>query len=111
MKGRSTAGRKVAVEGAENGVLAAELANGITRVKGVASKGIRLGNWLSVKQAQMLLNAPDATTTKGVRDRAILAVLLGCGVRRSEVAALPSGSVHPGDGGWALVDPVGEPGA
>jgi site-specific recombinase XerD len=60
----------------------------IARVKGVASKGVRLGNWLSAKQAQALLNPPDASTTKGLRDRAILAVLLGCGLRRSEVTAL-----------------------
>jgi hypothetical protein len=52
---RITAVRKLAVEAADNGLLAPELANGITRVKGVASKGIRLGNWLSVAQAQKLL--------------------------------------------------------
>jgi hypothetical protein len=74
---RITAVRKLAVEAADNGLLAPELASGITRVKGVASKGVRLGNWLSVQQAQKLLNTPDATTTKGLRDRAILAVLLG----------------------------------
>jgi site-specific recombinase XerD len=73
---RITAVRKLAVEAADNGLLAPELASGITRVKGVASKGVRLGNWLSVRQAQALLNAPDASTTKGLRDRAILAVLL-----------------------------------
>src|SRR5882762_4739259 len=61
---RITAVRKLAVEAADNGLLAPELANGITRVKGVASKGIRLGNWLSIQQAQKLLNAPDSTTTK-----------------------------------------------
>jgi len=72
---RITAVRKLAVEAADNGLLAPELANGITRVKGVASKGVRLGNWLSVKQAQVLLNTPDVTTKKGLRDRAILAVL------------------------------------
>src|ERR1700745_1478591 len=85
---RITAVRKLAGEAADNGLLAPELANGITRVKGVASKGIRLGNWLSIQQAQKLLNTPDASTNKGLRDRAILAVLLGCGLRRSEVAAL-----------------------
>src|SRR6266699_7053903 len=53
---RITAVRKLAVEAADNGLLAPELANGITRVKGVASKGIRLGNWLSVNQAQTLVN-------------------------------------------------------
>src|SRR5215470_2468276 len=62
---RITAARKLAVEAADNGLLAPELANGITRVKGVASKGVRLGNWLSARQAQALLNAPDATTNKG----------------------------------------------
>src|SRR5271169_3537947 len=101
---RITAVRKLAVEAADNGLLAPELANGITRVKGVASKGIRLGNWLSVKQAQTLLNAPDVGTTKGLRDRAILAVLLGCGLRRSEVAALTMGHVQQRDWRWCIVD-------
>src|SRR3954468_15089238 len=107
---RITAVRKLAVEAADNGLLAPELANGITRVKGVASKGIRLGNWLSVQQAQRLLNAPDATTTKGLRDRAILAVLLGCGLRRSEVAALTMSHLQQRDGRWCIVDLVGKHG-
>jgi site-specific recombinase XerD len=107
---RITAVRKLAVEAADNGLLAPELASGITRVKGVASKGIRLGNWLSVKQAQTLLNTPDVTTTKGLRDRAILAVLLGCGLRRSEVAALTVGHVQQRDGRWCIVDLVGKHG-
>ena len=62
---RITAVRKLAVEAADNGLLAPELATGITRVKGVTSKGVRVGNWLSLRQAQALLNAPDITTTKG----------------------------------------------
>ena len=105
---RITAVRKLAVEAADNGLLAPELASGITRVKGVASKGVRLGNWLSVRQAQTLLNTPDATTTKGQRDRAILAVLLGCGLRRSEVSALTVGHVQQRDGRWCIVDLVGK---
>src|SRR5437763_554515 len=107
---RITAVRKLAVEAADNGLLAPELANGIARVKGVASKGIRLGNWLSVQQAQKLLNAPDATTTKGLRDRAILAVLLGCGLRRSEVAALTFKHIQQRDSRWCIVDLVGKHG-
>src|ERR1019366_5599823 len=67
-------------------------------------------SWLSVRQAQTLLNAPGATTTKGVRDRAILAVLLGCGLRRSEVAALTVGHVQQRDGRWCIVDLVGKHG-
>src|SRR5436305_4522894 len=107
---RIIAVRKLAVEAADNGLLAPELANGIARVKGVASKGIRLGNWLSVQQAQKLLNAPDSTTTKGLRDRAILAVLLGCGLRRSEVAALTMNHVQQRDNRWCIVDLVGKHG-
>src|SRR5664279_4652750 len=91
---RITAVRKLAVEAADNGLLAPELAAGITRVKGAKSKGVRVGNWLSVQQAQKLLNAPDITTKKGLRDRAMLAVLLGCGLRRSEVAALTLSLIH-----------------
>jgi integrase len=105
---RITAVRKLAVEAADNGLLAPELANGITRVKGAASKGVRLGNWLTVRQAQTLLNTPDATTPKGLRDRAILAVLLGCGLRRSEVAAITVGHIQQRDGRWCIVDLVGK---
>jgi site-specific recombinase XerD len=85
---RITAVRKLAVEATDNGLLAPELAAGITRVKGAKSKGVRVGNWLSLRQAQTLLNAPDVSTKKGLCDRAMLAVLLGCGLRRCEVAAL-----------------------
>src|SRR5450759_5158163 len=63
---RITAVRKLAVEAADNGLLAPELANGITRVKGVKSKGVRMGNWLTIRQAQTLLNTPDVSTTKGL---------------------------------------------
>jgi site-specific recombinase XerD len=107
---RITAVRKLAVEAADNGLLAPEIANGITRVKGVASKGVRLGNWLTVRQAQTLLNAPDTMTPKGLRDRAILAVLLGCGLRRSEVASLTMGHVQQRDGRWCIVDLLGKHG-
>jgi integrase len=107
---RITAVRKLAVEAADNGLLAPELANGITRVKGVASKGVRLGNWLSLKQAQALLNAPDIATLKGLRDRAIIAVLLGCGLRRSEVAALTVEHIQQRDGRWCVVDLYGKHG-
>src|SRR6202035_5606247 len=48
---RITALRKRAVEAADNGLLAPELAAGITRIKGVRMKGVRIGNWLSIQQA------------------------------------------------------------
>jgi site-specific recombinase XerD len=107
---RITAVRKLAVEAADNGLLAPELAAGITRVKGAKAKGVRVGNWLSVRQAQTPLNAPDISTKKGLRDRAMLAVLLGCGLRRSEVAALTLTHVQQRDNRWCIVDLVGKHG-
>ena len=107
---RMSAIRKLAAEAADNGLLAPELAAGISRVKSAKSMGIRVGNWLSVRQAQSLLNAPDVTTVRGLRDRAILAVLLGCGLRRSEVAALTFQHLQQRDGRWCIVDLVGKHG-
>jgi hypothetical protein len=66
---RMSAIRKLAGEAVDNGLLAPELAAGISRVKSVKSIGVRTGNWLSLRQAQALLGAPDAATMKGVRDR------------------------------------------
>jgi integrase len=56
------------------------------------------------------LSAPDIETAKGLRNRAILAVLLGCGLRRSEVAALATGHVQQRDGRWCIVDLRGKHG-
>ena len=79
-------------------------------MKSAKTQGIRVGNWLSLRQAQALLSAPDITTLRGLRDRAILAVLLGCGLRRSEVAALTFAHVQQRDGRWCIVDLVGKHG-
>ena len=105
-----TAVRKLAVEAADNGLLLPEPAAGITRVKGAKSTGVRVGNWLSVQQAQKLLNAPEVSTKKGLRDRPMLAVLLGCALLRSEVAALTLKHLQQRDKRWCIVDLVGKHG-
>ncbi len=91
---RMSAIRKLAVEAMDNGLLAPELAAGIQRVKSAKSIGVRAGNWLSLKQAQALLNAPDITTLKGLRDRAIIAVRGGGAHRWALFARIHAG----GDG-------------
>src|SRR6201993_941393 len=80
--------RRLAYEAADCGLLSADLAAGIRRVKGVKRLGVRLGNWLSSDQGQALWQAPNPDRLKGKRDRAMLALLLACGLRRHEAVAL-----------------------
>src|SRR5262252_9263151 len=54
--------RKLAAEATDNGLLDAEMARAIGRVRGAKVHGARLGNWLSREQAQALLDAPDRGT-------------------------------------------------
>ena len=74
--------RRLAYEAADSGLLSSDLAAGIRRVKGVRNLGVRLGNWLTVEQSLALWRAPDGEKLKGKRDRALLALLLACGLRR-----------------------------
>jgi site-specific recombinase XerD len=107
---RLSAIRRLALEASDNGQLDPEIAAGIARAKGAKRSGVRLGHWLTAEQAQTLLDAPDLTTLKGLRDRAILAVLLGAGLRRSELADLNVSHVQQRDGRWLLADLVGKHG-
>jgi integrase len=77
---------RLAYEAADTGLLSPELAAGIRRVKGAKRIGVRLGNWLSAEQSRAVIQAPNAETLKGRRDKAILALMFGCGLRRGEVA-------------------------
>lgn len=102
--------RRLADEAAENSLLSPELAIGIRRVKGVKRLGRRIGNWLTQDQAQCLLNAIPPNTLAGKRDAAVIALLLGCGLRRSEVVTLRLDQLQLRDGHWVIVDLVGKAG-
>lgn len=54
----------------------------------IRQKGTRLGNWLTRQQAKDLLAVPDRSTLKGKRDYVILALLVGCALRRNELLPL-----------------------
>jgi site-specific recombinase XerD len=84
--------------------------SGIENGKGIKREGQRAGNWLSREQAQKLLLAPDCTTPKGLRDRALLVVMLGCGLRGSEVVALTFDHLQIRDDRPVIVDLVGKRG-
>lgn len=100
--------RKLVSEAADNGLIDQSHANGIKAVKGAKAEGVRAGNWLTDGQAQALLDAPDASTKKGLRDRAILAVMLGCALRRQEVANLTIEDIQQREGRWVIPDMIGK---
>ncbi len=105
---RLAAVRKLAAEAADNGLLALELAAGIAKVKGAKRRGVRAGNWLEQAQARELLRAPSGTGLKPTRDRAILGLLLGCALRRSELVALQVDQIQQRSGRWVIPDLIGK---
>lgn len=107
---RLAAVRRVAYEAADAGLLSPELAAGIRRVKGVRRLGVRLGNWLTPEQGRRLLEHAPPATPREARDHAMLAMLIGCGLRRGELLALTLESVQQREEHWVVADLVGKGG-
>jgi hypothetical protein len=92
----------LAVAATDDGRLAPELAAGIANGKNARSIGVRSGEPAHSPPRPVLPNAPDIATAQGLRDRALIAVLLDRGLRRSAVAALADGlfgRIHAGGDG------------
>lgn len=53
---------------------------------------------LSVKEVEAIIDATDTSTESGIRDRAIIETLYGCGLRVSEVATLRISDIFPKEG-------------
>ena len=100
--------RRLAREMADNGLLDPAVAAAVGWVTGVARHGTRLGNWLNKEQANDLLNAPNPRTLAGKRDRAVLALLIGCGLRRAELLRLEFKDLQQREARWVLPDLVGK---
>jgi integrase len=105
---RLAAVRRIAYEAADAGLLSPELAAGIRRVKGLRRIGVRLGNWLTPEQGRRLLAEADAATPRARRDHAMIAMLIGCGLRRAELLALRLESIQLREDHWVIADLVGK---
>lgn len=95
--------RRLADESAESGWRSPELVTGIRRVRGVKQLGRKIGNWLTGNHAQELLNSVSHNT-RGRRDGAMLGLLFGCGLRRSEVVGLRLDQMQLRESHWGIVD-------
>lgn len=105
---RLTAIRKFAERAAEEGLVATQDAAEILRIHGPKKKPILSeGYSLSISEAESLLNAPSPGTRKGKRDRALLALLLGCGLGRNEIVQSRAEDILRRDGRWVLAHVLG----
>ncbi len=105
---RLAAVRRLAYEAADTGLLSPELAAGIRRVKGAKRLGVRIGNWLTADQCRKLLLRSSSDTPRGKRDRAILALLVGCGLRRAELVGLRVEDLQVREEHWVIADLIGK---
>ncbi|HTF63301.1 MAG TPA: tyrosine-type recombinase/integrase, partial [Edaphobacter sp.] len=107
---RLSAVRKLVGEAQRNGIIDVEEAANLAGVPNLPQKGTRLGNWLTRDQAKELLTVPDRSTLKGKRDYVILSLLVGCALRRQELASLDIESIQMREGRWVVADLRGKGG-
>jgi integrase len=107
---RMSAVRKLVGEAKRNGMIGSEEAPNLTDIPNVRQQGTRLGNWLTREQAKELLAVPDRSTLKGKRDFVIIALLVGCALRRRELASLNIEDIQLKEGRWVIIDLVGKGG-
>jgi site-specific recombinase XerD len=105
---RLAAVRRLAYEASDTGLLSPDLAAGIRRVKGAKRLGVRIGNWLTIEQARGLLQEQPSAGLRAKRDRAILAILIGCGLRRAELVALKAQDFQIREDHWVIADLIGK---
>jgi site-specific recombinase XerC len=105
---RLAAVRRLAYEASDTGLLSPELAAGIRWVKGAKRLVARIGNWLTVDQSRNLLREGSADSLRGKRDRAILALLIGCGLRRAELVGLGTEDFQVREEHWVIADLIGK---
>ncbi len=85
--------KRLASESAELDWIEPQTAAQIRTIKARKATGIRTGRWLTSAQTAQLLAQCDPSTIPGLRDAAILALLVGCGIRRDEACQLETAQI------------------
>ena len=79
-------------------------------MKGVRRLGVRVGNWLTAEEGKKFLGAETAYILRSRRNRALLSILIGCGLRRAEVTTLQLVDLQLREGHWVIADLTGKGG-
>lgn len=69
-----------------------------TELLGNPKKRRTLPHCLTIEEMEKILNAPDLNTSLGKRDRALLELMYGSGLRVSEICSLPVNAIDPDEG-------------
>lgn len=75
----------------------------ISVLKGLTYARLPVGRSLTNVQCRKLLDSCDDGTLRGARDKALLAVMMGCGLRRGEIVGLNINHWNPKDNTFAFV--------
>src|SRR5260370_22836 len=105
---RLSAVRKMVGEARRAGMIGQEEAASLTDIPNISQEGNPAGNWLTREQAKELLAVPGRSALKGKRDYVILALLVGCALRRNELAELDVATIQQREGRWVLADLEGK---
>lgn len=100
--------RKLVIEAEHAGLVTDREARAIRNLKRPKSQGVRFGRWMTQEGARRLVKLPDRATVEGKRDACLIALLLGCGLRREEASNLTWEHYQSREGRMCLVDIEGK---
>ena len=89
-------------------VIDEKIYNDLLEIKFKRPLGQRHKTWLEQEDVQKLINNLDSEKMSIVRDRALIAIMTGCGLRRFEVSDLKKEQMKQVQGRWAFTDIKGK---
>ena len=75
----------------------------ILAIKAIRYSRLPAGRSLTLRECRRILSSCDETHLRGCRDKALFAVMLGCGMRRTEVVTLSVDQWNPEEGSFVFV--------
>ena len=92
----------------KSGVIDNDTYTNLMEIKIKGQRGQRVKTWLSHEEVQLFLRSIQNNSHRTIRDRAILATMLGSGLRRFEVSELECSQIGKVEGRWAFTDIKGK---